>query len=192
MTLPDPSRRSFLSTLGLATVGGAALLSAPGRATAAGLPPSRINWVSEARDILMYNANTRERINTVFFAHGSYNQQSFNHLCHFLRDHHQNVSHWMDPKLLTLLHDMQCVFDKREIQVISGYRTERTQRWLRGRMPGVAKDSFHVRGQAADIRVAGVSTSAIRDVAKVLAMGGVGYYPQAHFVHVDTGPIRVW
>lgn len=188
----DATRRQFLQKIGLAATGTAIMAAAPTRALALNLPASRVQWVGEARDITLYNPNTHERINTVFFAHGQYNRQSYNQLCHFLRDHHQNVAHWMDPKLLTLLHDIQCVFDKREIEIISGYRTERTQRWLRGRMPGVAKDSFHVRGQAADIRLRGVSVASLRDVAKVLAVGGVGYYPRAHFIHVDTGPIRVW
>jgi uncharacterized protein YcbK (DUF882 family) len=195
--LTDPSgsplsRRSFLGRLGLLTAGTGLLASLPGRVLAAGDPPARLHWVGEARDIMLYNSNTRERIQTVFYAHGEYNKRSFNQLCHFLRDHHENATHWMDPRLLTLLHDMQCVFDKREIQIISGYRTARTNAWLRKRVAGVAKDSYHMKGQAVDIRVPGVDTRAIRDVAKVLAMGGVGYYPRSRFVHVDTGPIRTW
>jgi uncharacterized protein YcbK (DUF882 family) len=187
----DVSRRGFLRCLGLVTAGAGLLTSAAGRALASD-PPARVHWIGEARDVQLYNANTRERIQTVFYAHGQYNKQSFNRLCHFLRDHHENKDHWMDPRLLTLLHDMQCVFDKREISIISGYRTARTNALLRRSMPGVAKDSYHMKGQAVDIRVAGVETRAIRDVGKILAMGGVGYYPRAHFVHVDTGPIRTW
>ncbi len=186
------SRRGFLRGLGLVAAGAGLVTTLPGRTLAAsGNPPARIHWVGEARDVMLYNPNTRERIQTVFYAHGQYNRQSFNQLCHFLRDHHANATHWMDPRLLTLLHDMQCVFDKREIEVISGYRTPRTNAMLR-RRAGAAKNSFHVKGQAVDVRIPGIDTRAIRDVAKVLAMGGVGYYPRSRFVHVDTGPIRSW
>jgi uncharacterized protein YcbK (DUF882 family) len=187
---PVLSRRRFIQGCGL-SIAGAGLLASP-LAQAASLATPRVQYIDEARDLVLYNQNTREQISTVFYAHGQYNRQSFNQLCHFLRDHHENATHWMDPRLLTVLHDIQSVFDKRQIEVISGYRTARTNAMLRREHINAAKDSYHVKGQAIDIRIHGVETNAIRDVTKILAAGGVGYYPWAHFVHVDTGPIRYW
>lgn len=192
------SRRGFLRGLGLAAAG-TALVARPSSVLASNLvlasnvaPSASVHWVGEAREVQLFNANTQETISTVFYAHGQYNKQSFQQLCHFLRDHHENSTHWMDPNLLTLLSDMQNIFDKRQIHIISGYRTPQTNAMLRHKIPGVAKDSFHMKGQAVDIRVEGIDTAMIRDVARVMGVGGVGYYPQARFVHIDTGPIRHW
>jgi uncharacterized protein YcbK (DUF882 family) len=188
---PFVSRRSVLKKLGLATCGAGLLSCAAGRALA-DLPAPIVQFGGEARDLNLYNPNTNERISTVFYAHGEYNPQSFNQLCRFMRDHHDNKTHWMDPRLLTMLYDLQTIFDKRDVHVISGYRTEHTNAILRQQFPGVAKDSFHMKGQAVDIRIAGVDVRMLRDVAKTLGVGGVGYYPAARFIHVDTGPIRTW
>jgi uncharacterized protein YcbK (DUF882 family) len=76
--------------------------------------------------------------------------------------------------------------------VISAYRSPETNEMLRKRSSGVAKNSYHVRGQAIDVRLADVSTDKLRDVALNLKRGGVGYYKNSDFVHVDTGPIRRW
>lgn len=78
----------------------------------------------------------------------------------------------------------------RGFALISGYRTPATNRAL----TGTAKSSLHMRGMALDIRRSDLSTRELRDIARSLRAGGVGYYPQAHnrFVHVDTGPVRYW
>ena len=57
---------------------------------------------------------------------------------------------------------------------------------------GVAKDSMHLTGRAIDIRLPGSALSDVRDAAKELKLGGVGYYAQSDFVHVDTGSVRYW
>lgn len=185
----DPSRRSFLKKATLLTLGTGIIAQAPlivPNAQAAQMMP-RVRQLGESRALTLYNSNTRERIRTVFYAHGQYNKRSFNHLCYFLRDSHDHSTHWMDPRLLTLLHDMQSVFDQREIQVISGYRSPRTNARIRA-----ARNSYHMKGQAVDLRISGISTRAIREVAKTLRVGGVGYYPSRGFIHVDTGPVRTW
>jgi len=57
---------------------------------------------------------------------------------------------------------------------------------------GVASGSLHVVGMAIDIRVPGRPLRAVRDAAKALRAGGVGYYPEPDFVHVDVGRVRYW
>ena len=187
----DTSRRNFLKKAALLTLGtgiiAQAPLVAPSPAYASVPVRPRVRHLSESRALFLYNTNTRERIRTVFYAHGRYDKRSFNHLCYFLRDSHDHSTHWMDPRLLTMLHDMQTIFDGREIQIISAYRSPRTNARIRA-----ARNSYHIRGQAVDLRIPGISTHAIREVAKTLRVGGVGYYPRSRFVHVDTGPVRTW
>ena len=76
--------------------------------------------------------------------------------------------------------------------IISGYRSPKTNAFLRRRSSGVAANSFHMYGKAADVRVPGCSLSLLRRVAMDLTEGGVGYYPRSNFVHVDVGPVRFW
>ena len=57
---------------------------------------------------------------------------------------------------------------------------------------GVARRSLHMDGKAIDVRLADVKTSVLRDAALELQRGGVGYYRQSDFVHVDTGRVRTW
>jgi len=78
------------------------------------------------------------------------------------------------------------------ITVVSGYRSAATNRMLRRKNRNVAKNSYHMRGMAADIRLPGVSTNKVRKLALRMAVGGVGYYPGAGFIHLDTGPVRTW
>lgn len=199
------SRRQFLNTM-VTTAFAVSLAGAAKKAFAStspvilpanddGLPPlptSVISQGGEVRDLHLFNPNTKESTNITFFANGQYNPHALQQLNVFMRDFHQNVPHTMDPSLLTLVHDMQKVFDMREIHVISAYRTRETNNQLVRRHVTSAKDSFHCKGQAIDVRIPGVPTNALRDVAKILGVGGVGYYPRAHFVHVDTGPVRYW
>ena len=185
------SRRGFLKKALVTGLAGAALASsASARATM--VPALSGLTGGEVRDLSLFNQATREHIATVFFAGGDYRRHELQSLNHFLRDHHANVAHQMDPRLLTMLYDLQTIFGKREIEVISGYRTPETNAMLRHTTPGVAKDSYHMRGQAIDLRIPGIHVRDLREVAKTLGVGGVGYYPQANFVHVDTGPVRYW
>ena len=61
-----------------------------------------------------------------------------------------------------------------------------------GTHSGVASHSLHIEGRAIDIRVPGVDLQHLRDTARALQLGGVGYYAASDFVHVDTGRVRYW
>ena len=43
-----------------------------------------------------------------------------------------------------------------------------------------------------DIRLAGLDTKVLRDLAVKFNSGGVGFYPKLDFVHIDTGRKRIW
>lgn len=83
--------------------------------------------------------------------------------------------------------------DKRAgFTLISGYRSPRTNGRLHEHSDGVASKSQHMRGKAVDISLKSVRLSNLQKAALSLRAGGVGYYPEDGFVHVDTGPVRRW
>ncbi len=103
----------------------------------------------------------------------------------------------IDPELVRLLADLAAHLTssaEREITytVLSGYRSPETNALLAQSSRWVAVNSLHIQGRAVDIRIGGVPIAAVHAAALDLRRGGVGYYPSADFVHVDTGPFRTW
>jgi uncharacterized protein YcbK (DUF882 family) len=113
-----------------------------------------------------------------------------------LRDFRVNQIKPIDPALLDLLFRLNGELGTDQpFHVISGYRTPETNAMLQergGAHSGVATHSLHIDGKAIDIRVPGIKLEHLRDKAKGLKIGGVGFYPGSNFVHVDTGRVRYW
>lgn len=147
-----------------------------------------------ADTLRFYNLHTNERI-TVVRREGEGITREANW---FMRDFRRAEIARMDPKLFDLLGDLQEAINARhpglrvEYHVISGYRSPATNNGLRSAGGGQAQSSLHMQGQAMDIRVPGLSTRELRDIATCLKLGGVGYYASDDFVHVDTGRVRYW
>ena len=57
---------------------------------------------------------------------------------------------------------------------------------------GVARRSRHMQGQALDFRLPGTETAVLRDTARTMKRGGVGYYKKSDFIQIDTGRVRNW
>ena len=110
-----------------------------------------------------------------------------------MRDYRANEIKPIDPVLLDQLYALKLkTGTKSPFHVISGYRTPATNAMLRRRSNGVARRSYHTKGKAIDIRLPGYDTHRLRNAALSLRSGGVGYYRNSNFVHVDTGPVRTW
>jgi uncharacterized protein YcbK (DUF882 family) len=144
--------------------------------------------------LLLFHLHTNERINIVYRRGDSYLPDAVNQLDHFLRDHRTGDVIALDPRLFDLLSDLTAELGRpgTEIDIVCGYRTPWSNEFLHRTSSGVAKHSQHVQGEAIDIRIPGVSTARLRDAALDLHRGGVGYYPQSGFVHVDLGRVRRW
>lgn len=111
----------------------------------------------------------------------------------FLRDFRTGEIHSIDPQLLDLLHILARITETHSaFRVISGYRSLATNEMLRRHHSGVARASLHLEGRAIDIRLPDVPLSDLRYAAASLKRGGVGFYPGANFVHIDTGRVRYW
>jgi uncharacterized protein YcbK (DUF882 family) len=101
--------------------------------------------------------------------------------------------HRIDRRLLGVLDSVQARLETAEpFEVISGYRSPVTNAMLVETTSGVAPGSLHVAGMAIDIRIPGRPLGVVRDTAKALRAGGVGYYPDSNFVHLDVGRVRYW
>ena len=139
------------------------------------------------------HTHTHERLSVRYFADGSYDADSLAALNRLLRDHRTGEQHPIDPALFDILHDLRVATGTASpFQVISGYRSASTNGMLRERSAGVASGSLHLQGRAVDVRLADVSSAALRDAAISLRRGGVGYYAASDFVHIDTGRFRTW
>ncbi len=142
----------------------------------------------------LYHTHTNEWIDVVYRVGDNYISSAIDRLDLFLRDHRTGDEIQLDRRVFDLLHDLTAAVGRPdgEIDIICGYRTPWSNEFLRRTTQGVASHSLHVQGEAIDIRMPGVSTSQLRDVALTLHRGGVGYYPESRFVHVDVGRVRRW
>ena len=174
-------RRSFLkSSVALASV-----IGMPALAKAA--QPAK-----GERVLRLYNTHTGESLKSVFWAEGQFIPDALQDINKLLRDHRNNKIAPMDPKLLVLLNDVSDKFGDAQLHIISGYRSPESNAKLAARSNGVAKHSMHMDGKAIDIRMPGKSLAQVHTAAMAARGGGVGYYPDSQFVHMDTGRVRYW
>jgi len=145
------------------------------------------------RKLKLRNLHTGEHLRATYWEDGKYIPETMRDVAHFLRDHRTGDKHRIDAGLMDILHDLQLrIGNRKEFHIISGYRSPKTNRLLSSRSGGVARRSLHMRGRAIDIRLPGTNLSNLRKAALSMRAGGVGYYPQANFLHVDTGRFRTW
>jgi uncharacterized protein YcbK (DUF882 family) len=186
------SRRSFLGYGAVAA--GVALV--PSRAFASTAASATHAALAMDRELSFLHTHTGERLATAYVAGGEYVAPALKDINVLLRDFRTNRVKPIDPALLDLLFQLNDnLGTDQPFHVISGYRTPETNNMLQergGSGSGVATHSLHMDGKAIDIRVPGIRLEHLRDKAKALKIGGVGYYPGSNFVHVDTGRVRYW
>ncbi len=181
----------------------AALLTGVTGSSRASNAPEAGNTVSVASlassprySLHLHHLHTGETLDVVYRVGNSYVPDAIDKLNHFLRDHRTNDVSQYDPKEFDVLHDVMTRLGRPNgtIDIVCGYRTPWSNNFLRTRsaVTGVAQHSQHMLAKAIDIRVPGVQTKTLRNIALSLHAGGVGYYPVSQFVHVDVGPVRQW
>jgi uncharacterized protein YcbK (DUF882 family) len=172
-------RRTFLRSVGIS----GAFLALPAFA----------RTETQSRTLKFVHTHTGEALTATYAADGCYDAGCLTKVNHLLRDFRTGEVHPIDPKLLDILHSLQSLADRdAPFHIISGFRSPETNSALRDKSNGVAKKSLHMEGMAIDIRLDGFTTAKLRDLAQSLKLGGVGFYKQSDFIHVDTGRIRYW
>lgn len=184
------TRRALLRSLaGAAAALGAGIAAGPPARAATSVPaPEAGN-----RRLVLHNTHTLESLTVEYFRDGAYSAAALASVDRVLRDHRTGEVHAIAPGLLDLLYDVAArAGHDPEFEVISGYRSARSNALLQERSSGVASHSLHMEGRAIDVRLVGCELGALRDAALGLGRGGVGFYRASQFVHVDVGRVRAW
>ncbi|MEJ2690346.1 MAG: DUF882 domain-containing protein [Deltaproteobacteria bacterium] len=180
------SRRDFLASCSLAVASAIILPNERAFATANTL-------FSADRSLSFYNLHTDEELAITYWRNGRYKSAALADINYLLRDFRTGDIKKIDTKLLDLLYVLHNKVGATEpFQIISGYRSPKTNAMLARRSRGVAKHSQHILGKAVDIRLSECGLDCLHKAAVELRAGGVGYYPASDFIHVDVGRVRYW
>jgi uncharacterized protein YcbK (DUF882 family) len=145
------------------------------------------------RSLAFFNTHTSETLKATYWRGGQADRGALKDIDFILRDFRSGDIHRIDVKLLDLLSELHRRSGaKQPFQIISGYRSPKTNAMLAAESKGVATHSMHIEGKAIDIRVADVDLRKLYKTAVTMKAGGVGIYPGSNFVHVDTGRVRYW
>lgn len=145
------------------------------------------------RRLLLVNTHTGEVLESRYYVDGHYSAEQLGVLDWLLRDHRTGDVLPIDSRLFDLLHELAVAAGREpRFEIISGYRAPATNAMLAATTGGVSSSSLHMQGRAIDVRLVGLPAIALRDLALQMQAGGVGYYPVADFVHLDTGRVRSW
>lgn len=179
---PELNRRGFIKVAAaVAATGGLAIEPALAKS-------------SRERCLAIYCPNTSETMRVVYWTPtDGYIQESIAELSYAMRDRHNNMVKKIDSQLLDQMYLLQTKLRPRQpMHVLCGYRSPQTNARMRRQKRGVAKESYHIKGMAADIRMPDRNYSDLHRAAVSLKTGGVGRYGRSRFVHIDSGPVRTW
>ncbi|MBY5988744.1 MULTISPECIES: YcbK family protein [Roseovarius] len=178
------TRRALLGAFAATTV-----VAAPTFSKAAGF----LRGAGDIRRLTMASPRTGEKIDTIYWIEGEYIKDAVREINLFMRDWRTNDVHNIDMRTMDIMAAAHNLMDVNEpYLLLSGYRSPKTNAMLRSRSSGVAKNSRHLRGQAADLRLNSRSVSQMFRAASACRGGGVGRYSGSNFVHMDCGPVRSW
>ncbi|MBF9029695.1 DUF882 domain-containing protein [Rhodobacterales bacterium HKCCE3408] len=178
------SRRAILRAFAATSV-----VAAPVCANAFGF----LRGAGDVRAIRMYSGRTGETLNMTYWIDGDYIRPAIQEITWFMRDWRTDQVHDIDPRTIDILAASHRLLDVSEpYLLLSGYRSPETNAMLRSRSSGVARNSLHIQGQAADLRLNSRSVNQMAQAASSFHAGGVGRYSGSNFVHMDCGPVRHW
>ncbi|WP_324754722.1 YcbK family protein [Roseovarius sp. Pro17] len=187
MTQIEPTSLSRRALLG--AFAATALVAAPSYGNAFGL----LRGAGDIRRLRMTSPRTGEKIDTIYWIEGEYIREAVQEISSFMRDWRSNDVIAIDTRTIDILTASHNLLNTTEpYTLLSGYRTPKTNAMLRSRSGGVAKNSLHLKGQAADLRLSSRSVGQMGKAAIACRAGGVGKYSRSNFVHMDCGVVRSW
>jgi uncharacterized protein YcbK (DUF882 family) len=161
------------------------------------LPPATFTATAAGgeRTLYMRHTHTGEVGRFTFKRNGQYDAKVLRELNVFLADWRTKEPTKMDPALFDLLWLVyREVGAKEPINIVSSYRSPKTNAMLASRSSAVADNSLHMKGKAIDFFIPGIGLAKLREAIMRHQVGGIGYYPTSGspFVHADTGNVRAW
>lgn len=178
------SRRGLLGAFAATAV-----IAAPTYTNAAGF----LRGGGDIRRLRMYSGRTGERLDTIYWINGDYIGEAIREINLFMRDWRNDKAVEMDTRTVDIMAASHNLLDTSQpYMLLSGYRSPETNAMLRSQSSGVARNSLHMRGQAADLRIDGRSVGQMARAAASCRAGGVGRYSGSNFVHMDCGVVRTW
>lgn len=150
------------------------------------------NFWNQPRWVWLKRQGTNDEIRTVYWADGALIESEYTKICWFLRDRSAGKAMYMNPVLLDVIY-AQCGWlrfngiDRPYIST-SGARFPESN----AKIEGAKKNSQHLKGNAHDGYIEGISIEVQNEFAKWVGGGGVGYYRAKNFIHTDVGNVRYW
>jgi uncharacterized protein YcbK (DUF882 family) len=152
-----------------------------------------LRGAGDIRRVKMYSGRSGETLDAIYWIDGKYIPEVLKEINHFMRDLRADATFKMNPGNLDIIAATHNLLDVKEpYMLLSGYRSPATNAMLRSKSKGVAKNSLHMKGMAADLRLKSRSVSQMARAAEACSAGGVGRYSRSNFVHMDCGPVRSW
>ena len=156
-------------------------------------------WL-KPRTLTVVRQATGERASVLYWKDGEVIDAGYQELCHLMRDVTGKETAAIDPKLFETLWGAQAFVARygidQPLEILSGYRTSKTNSSLIEQGIPAARQSLHVQGKAADIRIANLNSEVLGGLVKSFRQGGVGFYyrsgPRGGWIHADTGLKRSW
>jgi uncharacterized protein YcbK (DUF882 family) len=184
MSMTTTSRRGLLAAFAATMV-----VAAPKASNAFGF----LRGAGDIRRVHMYSGRTGESLDSIYWIEGEYIPEALKEITLFMRDWRTDEVRTIDPRTVDIAAGSHRLLDTSEpFMMLSGYRSPTTNAMLRSRSHGVARNSLHMRGMAADLRLRSRSVPQIYSAAMSCRAGGVGKYMRSDFVHMDCGDVRTW
>ncbi|SHG67938.1 DUF882 domain-containing protein [Massilia sp. CF038] len=156
-------------------------------------------WL-KPRTLTVTRPQSGEKASVLYWKDGEIIDSAYQELCHLLRDVNGKETAPIDPKLFETLWGTQAFIARygidEPLEILSGYRTANSNAKLIEQGVPAARQSLHIQGKAADIRIANLNAEVLGGLVRSFRQGGVGFYyragPRGGWIHADTGLQRIW
>lgn len=148
-----------------------------------------------AHHINIVHKASGERVDAVYWDGSGYDRSTMKKINKLFRDRVTGEVYEIDPQLIALIDELLSALalpPGTEVQLTSGFRSFQRNAELAQKNENVARQSYHTKGQAADIKIPGINGKAVAAVAQTIQGGGVAFYAKTGHIHVDTGTVRTW